>query len=252
MADDAGPIEVVDVAAVLAGVIPPPPGGLVWEEEAEYTRILGELGGDIEELIRAAEEDEGAEPVPPGDQVEAALAYDDDGGAADYELDGARTAADEADGQVEAASAAVPGEAWQDPPPMEWAAAPWWPPPAYIAIPGMPAPLVPAPAPAPAPAPGPAPGLVTVAIVNQTRPGATDFYVGDSWEVTVHGPANQEVRIHAWQDGQDRGEASLGYTHSGGEFRLYGSMSEEHRGSWFEVWTVGGTAAVAPLSFEVS
>jgi len=242
--EEPGPFEVLDVDQVMASAEKPlEPLQLFDPEAAGFDAELRELEREVNELLGAAQEEWGPElEVAQADAVEA-LVFDD-GQANEYELTGAVEAAEETDGLVVAASQVIPGEAYQDPPPYEMAQAPWWPPPVYIQLPGLPPVVLP-----PPPVVEKAP---TIGIVNLTRPGALDFAVHDQWRVTIeYAPKSAAVSVHAWQDGVDRGTAQLGITGPDGVFVLYGSMGAEHLGTWHEEWMVVGLVVPLVLDFEV-
>lgn len=82
------------------------------------------------------------------------------------------------------------------------------------------------------------------------------FKVGESWTVTVTGPANQPVYLNA----NGLGAQLMGTTDSSGRFSLSGTMGEGEKGSWFELWYIGGTVSggtvyqgslIATLTFQV-
>jgi hypothetical protein len=68
-----------------------------------------------------------------------------------------------------------------------------------------------------------------------------NFQVGDTWSVTVTGPANQPVYVAGNKDGVVFPTYQIGTTDESGTFVLNGTMAAADVGSWFEVWTVGGT-----------
>jgi hypothetical protein len=90
----------------------------------------------------------------------------------------------------------------------------------------------------------------TAMVRNLSRPGATDFQVGESFEVVVTGAPNQAVVAAASQNGSPMAISSFGRTDKNGRFTFTGSMAQTHVGSWREQWRVGEIKA--PLfSFEV-
>ncbi len=91
----------------------------------------------------------------------------------------------------------------------------------------------------------------TVELLNLSRPGAVNFYVGESWQINVTGSPYQQVAVTATHNGVPSGPTVVGSTDGSGRFTLNGSMSTAEIGSWTEVWTVGGVQATPTLSFEV-
>lgn len=90
----------------------------------------------------------------------------------------------------------------------------------------------------------------TVTLRNLSRSSA-NFYVGDSWQVTIRGEAGKDVSVTTSHDGYTS-SASYGQTDASGSFILTGSMAASHVGNWLETWKVGGVQASPTLSFFVS
>jgi hypothetical protein len=90
----------------------------------------------------------------------------------------------------------------------------------------------------------------TVTFQNTSRPGQP-FQVGDSWQLTIKGTANQPVSGTVSQNGKSLGTTAYGSTDSTGQLVLTGSMDSTTVGSWSELWTVGTTSAPV-LTFSVS
>ncbi|MGO9131976.1 MAG: beta strand repeat-containing protein [Bryobacteraceae bacterium] len=93
---------------------------------------------------------------------------------------------------------------------------------------------------------------VTVQISNTTRPANPNFYVGDSFQVVVQGPPNQQVTNTANQNNNGWSTTPYGYTNSSGRFSMSGVMSSSAAGSWSEVWKVGGIQATPTITFTVT
>jgi len=77
----------------------------------------------------------------------------------------------------------------------------------------------------------------------QKTSGATlfpDFRVGDSWQATITGPANQPVWLQSSRSGSPIILSQLGSTDSTGHFVLTGTVGQGDIGSWSETWYVGG------------
>lgn len=92
---------------------------------------------------------------------------------------------------------------------------------------------------------------VSVQIQNTTRPGSANFQVGDSWQITISGPANAPVASSATQNGNSLGTTPFGSTNANGQMVLTGVMGTAQIGSWVENWTVGGQSA-GSLVFSVT
>ncbi len=84
---------------------------------------------------------------------------------------------------------------------------------------------------------------VTADVRNLNRPGASDFYVGERFEVIVNGPGGEPVRLVAQRDSNDPSAAAYGKTDARGCFSLRGQMAGQHVGEWGEVWSVGSFKA---------
>jgi hypothetical protein len=90
-----------------------------------------------------------------------------------------------------------------------------------------------------------------VAFSNTSRPGATTFQVGDSWQLVITGGANQPVSGSASQNGNSLGTTPYGSTDSTGKLVLTGTMDASTVGNWAELWTVGASPAPV-LNFTVA
>jgi hypothetical protein len=97
---------------------------------------------------------------------------------------------------------------------------------------------------------GTAPVPATAVIVNKTHPGQA-FKVGDSWELTIRGGANQPVSGSATQNGKSLGTTPYGSTDANGVKVLTGTMDSSVLGDWREMWTVG-TSPAPVLIFSVA
>lgn len=82
----------------------------------------------------------------------------------------------------------------------------------------------------PAPAP-PSPGAPGVTIANLTRPGASDFFEGEQYEITVQMPTEglvlaqyyqTQVQLYWWSPAGDKGNFSLGTTDLNGRLGYSG------------------------------
>ena len=91
---------------------------------------------------------------------------------------------------------------------------------------------------------------VSATMVNTSRPGQP-LAVGDSWTLTITGPANSPVSNTASQNGNSLGTTPYGSTNGSGVFSLNGTATASTVGTWSETWSVGGVSAPA-LNFTVS
>lgn len=120
-------------------------------------------------------------------------------------------------------------------------------------------------APAPAPTPGPiSPGLpgdhgilqpihITpqVQLSNQSRPGALDFTVGETFTLVVYGEPNQPVTVSSTHEDKPVAMTAMGSTDPLGYLNLKGKMSVGDVGYWIQTWRVAGEQAQPVLSFYV-
>jgi len=91
----------------------------------------------------------------------------------------------------------------------------------------------------------------SITLQNVTRVGQQNFVVGDTFQVTVTGAANQPVTLTGSQNGVDFGTANVGSTDGNGNFTLSGVEGPDAVGSWIENWFIGGVL-VATFSFIVA
>lgn len=97
--------------------------------------------------------------------------------------------------------------------------------------------------PPPASPPPSASAAPRVTFVNQSRPGQTSaLQVGDSWSITLTGPAGAAVSVAGGQNGKSDVTA-LGAIDAGGSKVISGQATADQVGSWIESWTVGGVPA---------
>ena len=95
------------------------------------------------------------------------------------------------------------------------------------------------------------PSVPSTALVrNLTKPGATDFFVGEQFEVVVTGAPNQIVIAAASQNGTPPAKGPQGRTDKNGRFTLTGTIGVSHVGNWREQWQVGEIKAPS-FTFEV-
>ncbi len=90
----------------------------------------------------------------------------------------------------------------------------------------------------------------TAQVKNLTRPGASDFVVGEKFEVVVTGTPDQVVMCAASQNSSPPAKGTFGRTDKNGRFSLTGAITQIHVGEWSEQWQVGGVKA-APFRFTV-
>lgn len=123
---------------------------------------------------------------------------------------------------------------------------------------GAPPPTTPVTHPAPTPLPPSTPTPVTppvqgaaAKLSNITRPGTTDFILGDAWALQVVGPANSTVTITGTGPGGPLTPAIIGETDGTGTFNAQGYMGQADVGTWSETYIVGTETAQHPVNFTV-
>jgi len=249
MPDEPGPIIVLDPAEFDLKTPLAPEAPVATPEEVEFDGLALELEHDLAELAGAGVEDWRGELELLHVEAEEGV-YHDPLTVADDDLAMAEAAAEEADAKVVGAYAEIPGEAWQDLPEHL---------PYVIGVPGgavptpLPAPGVPAPTPTPTPTPtpGPLPEAPTARLLNVTRGGEQNFWVGDEWRLELTGGPLETVRCTGYHEQTPFGPTSFGLTDSLGRWVLQGSMSEYERGYWIQEWRVGGVLCEPVLVFLV-
>jgi len=249
MPAEPGPIEVLDLAQFDLGPLPPGAALPTLPEEAEFDALALELEHDLAELAGGLGQDWRTELELLHVEAEEGV-YHDPLTVADDDLAIAEAAAAEADAKVVGAYDEIPGEAWQDLPEHL---------PYVIGVPGgavptpLPAPGVPAPTPTPTPTPtpGPLPEAPTVRVLNVTRGGEQNFWVGDEWRLEITGGPLETVTCTGYHEQTPFGPTSFGLTDSLGRWVLQGAMSEYERGYWIQEWRVGGVLCEPVLVFLV-
>ncbi len=93
--------------------------------------------------------------------------------------------------------------------------------------------------------------VVTAMLNNISRVGADiNFYVGDSWLISVAGAPNTTVWVSGGKNGASA-MTQMGVTDPSGNFVLTGKMTADQVGTWTETWMVGSQSAT-PIVFTVS
>lgn len=96
----------------------------------------------------------------------------------------------------------------------------------------------------------PATGQPTVQLIDQTE-GGTNYKVGDSFTVSIHGAPNQQVTVTQTTNGVPGSPFVFGQTDSSGNFSVSGTWAPSNAGSYTQLWAVGGVAAGPTLRFFV-
>ena len=81
---------------------------------------------------------------------------------------------------------------------------------------------------------------LAVQLTNASRPGSTDFKVGDRFEIVIIGTANQPVSVRTTRNGRTDWGPVIGWTDMSGRWSTTGQYEKGDFGDWGEAWTVGG------------
>lgn len=93
-------------------------------------------------------------------------------------------------------------------------------------------------------------GQTSVTLENVSNPGQP-FQAGDSFQLTISGPANAAVTGSASQNGIAPSTSNQGTTNPSGQLIIQGNFGAGDVGTWQETWTVAG-ASPTQLSFTVA
>ena len=93
-------------------------------------------------------------------------------------------------------------------------------------------------------------GQPSVQLIDNTRAG-TNYQVGDSFTLAVHGAANQQVVVTQTTNGVTGAPFVFGQTDGNGNFFVSSTWGAANAGSYTQAWTVGGAAANPTLRFFV-
>lgn len=92
---------------------------------------------------------------------------------------------------------------------------------------------------------------VTVQMTNTSRPGSSNFWVGDGFRLVFSGRPGQTVSNVATFNGTTRPPYNYGTTDASGSYTLTGTMDTASIGTWTQVWSVGEDQATPTLAFSV-
>jgi hypothetical protein len=90
-----------------------------------------------------------------------------------------------------------------------------------------------------------------VRITNASRPGSTDFQVGDRFEVVVMGAPNLPVSVRTMRQGRTDWGPVVAHTDATGRWSTQGQFEKQDFGGWREIWTVGGKVANPVVDLSV-
>lgn len=90
-----------------------------------------------------------------------------------------------------------------------------------------------------------------VQLSNTSRPGSTDFKVGDGFNIVITGTANRAVSVRTTRNGGTDWGPVIGWTDMSGRWSTTGLYEKGDFGDWAEAWTVGGKLATPIVHFSV-
>jgi len=90
-----------------------------------------------------------------------------------------------------------------------------------------------------------------VQLTNMSRPGSSDFKVGDYFQIMITGMPNQPVSVRTTLNGRTDWSSVIGQTQASGLWWTTRQLEEGDFGNWSEVWTVGGKLAAPTVDFFV-
>lgn len=94
---------------------------------------------------------------------------------------------------------------------------------------------------------------ITVQLQNLTNPSISpNMNVGDTWEITITGPANSPVTLQGTFNGVAFPNTPEGTTDANGNFTKQGTADASTVGNWYELWMVNGQLASPEIDFTVS
>jgi hypothetical protein len=92
----------------------------------------------------------------------------------------------------------------------------------------------------------------TVKMIDASRPGSSDFKVGDRFEIVVTGRANQPVSVRTTRNyARTDWSPVVGWTDTSGQWSTSRDFVKGDFGPWEEAWTVGDQLANPVVSFSV-
>lgn len=91
-----------------------------------------------------------------------------------------------------------------------------------------------------------------VRLTNTTRPAASEFQIGDQYEVVIAAAAGQPVSVRTTMNGRRDWGPVIASTDMNGRWSTAGRFEKGDFGEWSEIWTVGGMLATPAIHFSVS
>lgn len=91
----------------------------------------------------------------------------------------------------------------------------------------------------------------TVQITNTTRPGSSEFRVGDQFRIDITGQPHQPVSVRTTTQSRTDWGPVVGSTDITGHWSVAGQFDKADFTDWTEAWTVGGKQATPVIAFIV-
>jgi hypothetical protein len=90
-----------------------------------------------------------------------------------------------------------------------------------------------------------------VRVLNLSRPLASEFQIGDRFEIQVAAAPGQPISVRTGRQGRTDWGAVIASTDGAGRWHTEGQFEKSDFGHWREVWTIGGRLASPVIEFDV-
>jgi len=91
-----------------------------------------------------------------------------------------------------------------------------------------------------------------VRLTNTTRPAASEFQIGDQYEIVIAAAAGRPVSVRTTMNARRDWGPVIASTDMNGRWSTAGRFEKGDFGEWSEIWTVGGKLATPAIHFSVS
>lgn len=92
----------------------------------------------------------------------------------------------------------------------------------------------------------------SIRLLNLSHPSASEFQIGDRFEVQIKGAAGQPISVRTIRQGRTDWGPIVAYTDNAGRWSAVGRFEKSDFGGWNEIWTVGGKLGSPAISFNVA